>query len=206
MNERPSRDRRGKEEGNFRFAETERGALRRYHPHERDEREERECAERRGGRQPIGGERGLGELHRLQCLGRGDARRAMRTVVAERAEEEEIEISESDDRAHEVFRLAQSSQPGDAPVAERRYPKVNQRLEHQVKAGRLQDTRGRSAALVGSAFRAAGRADEDFLEVHVGFAVAEPRSDIGERAVGNLLAFFQDEHVRAHLLEQVQQV
>lgn len=55
-------------------------------------------------------------------------------------------------------------------------------------------------------FRAAGGAEEDFFEVHGGFALAEARRDFGERAIGDFLAALEDEDVRADFLEQVEQM
>jgi hypothetical protein len=54
--------------------------------------------------------------------------------------------------------------------------------------------------------RAARGADEYLFEAHVGVAVAELRGYLADRAVRDLHSALQDQHVRAHLFEQVQQV
>ena len=180
VNQRSAADRRREQERDLGLAERECRACSRPQPIQRDEHHQQQ---RRRAPRP-------GAAARSGTWRR--ARRARRPGRrSHSAKDEEVDVGDPDHGADEIFRLLEPQEARDSQVLERCDPQIEQRIDRGAH---------------GLSLRSARRADEYFLEAHAGFAVAELRRHLGDRAVRDLRSALQDQHVGADLLEQMQQV
>ena len=182
----PPRHRRGKQELHLGVGELEQAAVDRKEPGRRPR-----PPAARGRRAPGATAEQRGQRLR-QARRRAAAPRGARPRCAEAGEEAEIQIRGAGDRADQVPRLAQPPQPHAQPVPRAADDDVEARADHrqrQVRDWSWPVTRRKICSR---------------FEPAVGQIGA--RRELRERAVGDLAAAVHDDHARADLLDQVQQV